>query len=443
MRTRIAQMIARVRQPGFFRDILSVAMGSAGSQAIVILSSPILLRVYEPTELGIQAVCVSLLFVSVVSSLRYNQAIPLPKDNDKARSIIDLTMVVVTLMAVLVGVVLWAFGDQIAGFTKTPTITEFLWLLPIIFLLGGTTEVFLNAALRMKRFKALGYAQVVQSGVQVIFQISVGLIDPSAKTLMLGLVAGSLAAILVYVVNLGLARPKLGKMRLFSRPSTLWKTAGEYRKFPLLAAPAALINAAAAQVMPILLAAFYSTNVVGWLVLAQRVVGLPITTIGYGVSQVFFQRAAEQQNQDQTQLLSLYRRAARTLFLIGLLPIGLLAVIAPYIVGLVFGQQWVHAGWYVTILAPMFLCQFAVSPLSQIVAVIGAQKIQLIWDITRFALVVGAIYLSAYAKLSADICVAIYGLVMSASYIYLYYLTIRAIKAQKAAEIAPAPQDKV
>ncbi len=430
MKARVVKLIDRLRRPSFARDIAKVASGSMGSQIILILAAPILMRIYNPADYGVFAVCTSILFLSVAASLRFNQAIPLPKTNKEAASITQLALAVLLIMTILFGISFHIFGHQIANIVKNPVITEYFWMLTAIFLITGISEILLSISLRLVYFKAVAYAQVAQSGSQVLYQISAGFIDPNPRHLLFGIVVGNSIAIIVYCLFFyrSLAR-NFPSIQLFNR-SLLWKSAVNYRKFPLLATPSQIINSASIQITPFLLATFYSTSVVGWLAMAQRVIGLPIAAIGYGVSQVFFQRSAKIGNENPSELLILYRKTAGSMLIISLIPLGLLAITAPFLFGMVFGEQWSQSGLYVTILIPMFMCQFVVSPLSQIMAVISAQQVQLTWDLSRFALIAGLISVSALLEMSATACILVYSLGMSASYVWLYFLTVKTIKTR-------------
>ncbi|WIV51417.1 oligosaccharide flippase family protein [Marivivens sp. LCG002] len=428
MKSYLRGILDRVRRPGFLRDILAVSSGSMGSQLIAILSSPILLRIYSPHDLGVQAVCISLLFVSVVASLKYNQAIPLPAEDNDAIVIAQLSVVVVLAMTIGIGLIFYVIGGKIVGATNTPSVIEYLWILPLIFLLLGISEVFLSVCIRFEKFKAVGIAQISQSGAQVLYQTLAGLLAPTPMQLVLGILVGNLVAMIIYASSLRREVTSFTIIKDSFSLDRLWQAAKFHKKFPILSAPAQIINAASIQATPLLLAVFYSTNVVGWLALAQRLVGLPITVIGYGVSQVFFQHSAKLQNQKPWELLSLYQRTARSLLLICLVPFLLIAILAPMIFGWVFGPEWTEAGAYVRLLIPMFICQFAIAPLSYITAVISAQRLQLIWDIGRLVLIVGLTYTAAFLKLDASVCIALYGLAMSASYIWLFFATSSALK---------------
>lgn len=421
----VATLLARVRSPGFLRDVVAVSSGSLGSQAIVVLLSPILMRIYSPAEVGVQALCLSLLVVGVVGSLRYNQSIPLPKQDVDAMLLVVASFLAIFATTSCVALGVYFYGPVLFEITGATAVQGYLWLILVLFLMMGTLDVLLSTAVRFQLFGCLGKAQVTQSSVQMAYQIGAGFLgDPTAKHLLLGVLVGNIASLIVYAYSVSKTIDRELLKETSNRIHELRRNVAVYWRFPLLAAPSALVNASSVQITPLLLAAFYSTQVVGWFALAIRVVGLPITTIGYGVSQVFFQRSAQLQHQSPGQLLTLYKKTARGLLLVAIVPIGLLMLTGPFLFAIVFGEEWRESGRYIVALAPMLICQFVISPLSQIMAVINAQRTQLLWDVSRFVMVVCTICLCGELDLSPFLSVLSYSLVMTLSYIWLYWLTL-------------------
>ena len=137
--------------------------------------------------------------------------------------------------------------------------------------------------------------------------------------------------------------------------------------------------------------------------------------------------SAEVQNQTPAELLALYTKAARALLVISILPITVLALTGPQVFSIIFGERWSDAGLYASLLAPMFISQFVVSPLSTIMAVISAQKQQLMWDVTRLVAIGTTVFVAGQLNLDAVYCIAMYGACMTLCYIWLYLLTRKQI----------------
>jgi len=68
--------LRRLAQSRFFRGVVAIAGGTAIAQAVGVLLSPIITRLYTPEAMGLWGLFVSFLGVaSVVSTLRYEVAI--------------------------------------------------------------------------------------------------------------------------------------------------------------------------------------------------------------------------------------------------------------------------------------------------------------------------------------------------------------------------------
>src|SRR6187431_1744880 len=91
------------RRGTFVRGVAAIAAGTAGGQLLVLASAPILSRQYEPAAFGALAVFLAIaLIVTSVGSLRYEIAIPLPRDDRVAADLVVICAVLLVGGAVLV-----------------------------------------------------------------------------------------------------------------------------------------------------------------------------------------------------------------------------------------------------------------------------------------------------------------------------------------------------
>jgi O-antigen/teichoic acid export membrane protein len=125
-------------------------------------------------------------------------------------------------------------------------------------------------------------------------------------------------------------------------------------------------------------------------------------------------------------------------------PFGLLALSGPWLFSVVFGREWAETGRYFQVLAPMCLTQLVVVPLSQTLAILERQSLQLGWDAARLALLVGVFAGSRHAGLAPYPAIALFGIAMTAAYIVLYLLMLSGIArgevAWKGERVEEAPQ---
>ncbi|NER94659.1 MAG: oligosaccharide flippase family protein [Symploca sp. SIO1B1] len=401
---------------------------TALAQALTILASPLLTRLYTPEDFGILAVYTSLLSLFVVvGSWRYQLAIPIASNDLAAANVLALSVIALVFMTLLSGFAMGILGSNIVTWTNAPELQPYLWLLPLGLFGAGMYQVLNYWAIRKKTFGYLAQTKLSQGVGQLITQLVLGLIHFRPLGLLLGDVVGRVAgssriATLAWKQNHTVFREiSVSQMR---------SVASRYWRFPVLSGSSALLNSAGLQLPALLIAAFYGTQVAGWFALGQRIIGIPMALIGISVSQVYFSEAARLLRDNPEELRQFFFKTTRRLLTIGILPIGILAMGGPWLFNLVFGKAWLEAGKYVQILALMFLCQFVVVPISQTLNVIERQDLQLAWDVSRLFLVIGSLQVSTILELPARTAIILYGIAMLFSYCCLFLLTSMALNQQ-------------
>ena len=79
--------------------------GTAGAQMLTVLAAPLLTRLYSSEDFGLLSVYTSLLaLIGVVSSLRYELAIPLPEDDGEAANVAVLSLIFVGVNTLLTSI---------------------------------------------------------------------------------------------------------------------------------------------------------------------------------------------------------------------------------------------------------------------------------------------------------------------------------------------------
>jgi len=386
---------ARLTRGSFTWNVTVLAGGTALGQAISVLASPILTRLYTPDDFGVLAVYSSILgILSVVASWRYELAIPLPERDEEAVNLVALSLGIVVLMSCGVGIGMWFLGNQIVQWVNAPTLRSYLWLIPIGVLMVGSYQVFNYWAVRQQAFEAIAKTRFNQGLAATLAQIVGGFLQDGPMGLIVGQIVGQCAGL----VTLARLVRSVGKAKLETIGwENLKRMAHRYRKFPCLSNFSGLINSAGLQIPTILLAALYGAQVAGWFALAQRVLGTPMSLVGQAIAHVYMGTGSRLVYKDVKALRSLFLKTAARLVLIGSIPLGILAIAGPGLFTRVFGSNWENAGRYVQILCMASLAQFVIVPLSQTVNILERQDWQLKWDIFRLLLVSLSIVLTSVA----------------------------------------------
>ena len=364
-------------------DISSVAGGTVVAQGIGILLIPIISRIYSPADFGIASVFVSTITIfSLISGLGYFFAIPLPKSDRYANSVIILTFLLHTIFTVLLALLLLTLGTDFFKKIGLEELYSYKMLIPLGIFMVGLYNILTQWAIRSKSFSSIGKTKIAQSLVGNISKIILGVINIKPLGLLLGDIlsraSGSTTLLKEIVAARGL--PKTNKR-------DIRRVAIKYRNFPLFDIWSNLLNAAGYHLVPYLILIFYSSRITGYFSMAYTLMAIPGSLIGSAIGQVFVQRAATAYHKGSISDITL--KTFIILLRFSLFPILLLSSMSPFIFSIVLGETWKEAGIYSMLLGPWVMIMFIQSPLSSIFSIMGQQKqalfIEIAYSVTRIA----------------------------------------------------------
>ncbi|SOY82787.1 conserved membrane hypothetical protein [Cupriavidus taiwanensis] len=357
----------------FLRSVLALVTGTAAGQLILVLSTPLLTRLYHPTDFGVFAVFTAVMSVIlVVSSLRYEFAIPLPKGQANARRLLLGVLGINGIASLLSLLVVAVFRHDIATHCKTPELADYLWLLPLVILCAGSYKALNYWAVRGNNYGVIAKTKLSQSFANVLTQFAAGLGGMGAIGLILGQLVGLTAGTARLARGAGLgsmlrqAGQALPRIRLLL---------GRYHRFPKYDVPAALVDVVGTQMPNFLLAALFSPIVAGYYMLAERVLMMPMTLLAQAVAQVML--GATQDKARNKTLDRLAVKVVSVLTAVVALPTLLVFWAGPDIFALVFGQGWREAGVYASWMMLGLAAQFLYSPVSILLMATEGQQLNL------------------------------------------------------------------
>lgn len=372
----------------FFGAVMTLASASAAGQLIIIVAMPILTRLYTPESFGVLAVFASLLgVVLVVSSLRYELSIPLPRQVNSAYQLVIIALVINWLSAALLAIVVGFCRYRIAAWMDTPLLGELLWILPVGVVSGGTYKILNYWAVRNKDYRRIAITKLTQSSANVVAQIVGGLLGLGANALVVGQIIGQSVGITRLAKGLNLRALKT----TFSKKRSV-VLLSEYKNFPKYDAPAAAINAASAHLPNIAMALIFGPKIAGLYYLADRILAVPMSMISQAVGQVLFSQARDDIAQGVLKARAV--SIIKGLLLLLVIPIGIVVGLAEPAFTLIFGESWSVAGQFASWLIFGLAMQFIYSPLSMILVATNGQSVNLIIQVVILFLKVGAFLLA-------------------------------------------------
>lgn len=410
-------------------NVLALSGGSVVAQGLAILAAPIMSRLFAPSAFGVAEVYAAIVgVIASIGCLRYELAIVLPKRDDDAASVLGLCVVLaaaVTLILVLGA----AFGGQaILLAVKATALIPYRWIIPFSVFVGCMTLLLTYWNQRHKQFRRLASVRIAGSVIAVAVTLTIGFLGwRSATGLVIARLSG--AVIAPAILLLLLCRYEGGFLRRNVTISGMVRMAKRYKKFPLFSSWTTFVGNATLQAPTLLLAGFFGPVVAGLYALSKRTLSLPVRVLGLSVGQVFYQRvaAAKASGEDMSGIVA---NVCCKLITIGLLPLLIIALTAPDVFGLIFGQRWSQAGIYASILTPCLFIEFVFSPLAVLFFVLERQGLDLWTRIITAALVIGSLLVGGTVIRNATLTIAILSFVASIGMLWRLSFLLKAVNAR-------------
>lgn len=438
MRLRSATIMWRNRlsvlhKQKFLGHVAALMTGSVIAQAVPVLLSPVLTRLFSPDDFAAFALFMAVNgVISVVAAGRYDQAIMLPADDADAASLVGLCWLILgTVCLILTFLVVISYGRLPEDWLRILH-GEWLYLLPLAVFVTASFQILSNWNNRCGRFPQLAMARASQGVSTGAAQCGLGYGGLHATGLIWGWVGGQCAGLALLVSkNLASLREAGGQLNR----AGIFSVAREYRRFPLLSTWGAVFDSGALMMVLLIISHTFSSTVTGLFSFTQRVLAIPLFLISSAVAQVLHQRIARLNHENAADILPTILRAGATLTAIALPFVGILALFGVELFTIVFGQTWAEAGRYAGLLSLAVGIRFIVSPLTVIMALNHNVKSGVQWQIFYFFSVAATLWLGRHLPIESFLKLYVAHELLLYS---LYFLVI--VKcAQRRPEPVPSP----
>jgi lipopolysaccharide exporter len=364
-----------------------ISIGTVLGQAFIMLSMPIISRLYSPEDMGQLIIYTSVIgLFTTIAALHYELAIPLPFSKKRAAELTVASFLIVAVLTCIMLLILYVAGAPLLQLIKADSLVQIMYLLPIGFAITGVGNIWTLFSIRYQTHKRNALSKTMQGIGQAIAQIVAGYMSLNWIWLIFGQLFGLILSI-VPLVNIDLFKQINLKSRFaFVRVYVLLK---KYKKFPFVAVPSSFIVSITNNSPPLLLAAFFGSNIAGFYGLGFRVLQIPIRFVGQAVSQVFLGQSAQAKREGV--LSQLVSKIFRAIFGFSLHTFVPLVFFAPSLFSVVFGNDWTDAGIYTQWLTPWLLAGFIATPLSMLVTVLQKQEEELFFQIIYLIVIATAL----------------------------------------------------
>jgi lipopolysaccharide exporter len=405
----------------FGKDVTKLVSGTVVAQIVLLLSYPVLTRLYDPEAMGVFSLFVSIVsIIATISCLRYNYAILIPENEKEAQNIFATCLGILSCICFISLVVLWICQNTIVNILDAPSLYNYILYIPLLVFIEGLFIILRYWNSRKKQFGSQAVAKTTQSVSIVGGQLGFGVAGAATSvSLIIAEILGRSVGVLLLLYNF--IRTDLSQFRTSLQRRLMKDLLVRYKKFVLIDPWSALVNSISWQLPVLLLAGYFSPVIAGFYALGFKAFQMPMSLIGSSIEQVFFQRAAILKREGGLNIL--LEDVVKIFLMFTSIPIILLTVTGGDIFAVVFGEIWREAGVYTQILALWAFVWVIASPLNTLLQVLELHSIGFIMLfmnlITRAAsLMIGGYYNDIYLAL---ILFAISGILVYGSLIYIYF----------------------
>jgi len=393
--------------------------GSATGQLLALLCTPLLTRLYSPTDFSEVALLVGVAsFVSVICTMRYEVAILLPSNEKNAVAIAGLAIFLAIIINIIFFIGILLFESYILKFFSFSQYGNWLFLLPLFTLLIALFSIVNMWNCRKDKFRNIAIASLSQQVGYVVISVIIGLLSPIFNGLVIGRLSSQLIALCALI------RGEFFKLmaNVFSSSSSRLysKVASEYRQFPLFNMPYSLLGVISRETIIVIFSMTGSAAAAGSYALVRTIFNAPVGLISSSVSPVFYREAAVGLCAENLQ-----QRTLSMFYSIVLLFAPLYTFFAFWsseLFAIVFGEQWSEAGEFFGLMAPVGFMMLLTSWPERSFEVAGKQHISLGLQFFFDALSVALIILMKIKGAEEKQCIAVYA--TTSLFFHLSYLAI-------------------
>ncbi|MRM24570.1 type 8 capsular polysaccharide synthesis protein Cap8K [Staphylococcus aureus] len=350
----------------FIGDSFLMILSSGIAQVILIITTPIITRLYSPAEFGEFTIFsnIAMILIPIINA-RYDLLIVNAK-NDRSANILSQISFLISLLILLILIPILA----ISAWLYPNFILDFIFIIIMLFLVS-LTNIFTNYLNKERKYKVLSLINVFRVGSMALLQIIFGLLSLGSLGLIIGFslsyITGITLGYKTFKKHFNIVRNKEETKALFL----------ENKNQLVYSTPSILLNSLSFSVVVFFIGILYTNTEVGIYGMAIRVLGIPVTIISLGLSKIFMQQANDYYI-ERGNFRNLLLKFSSTLVIVSIILYVPLYLFSEELVNILIGHSWVDAITVIKIVIPLFVIRLIVSTVSLSVIVLQKQQLELI-----------------------------------------------------------------
>jgi O-antigen/teichoic acid export membrane protein len=374
-------------------------MSSSGLSILIqFVFFTILARIYSPAVYGIFGIFnLYTTTLGNASTLGYNQAFVIPKEDREFSSLLRLTIWIAVVFSVLTTLLSFIAGPQILAYFDHEDMGVWVYFIGPTVLLMAFDRITSDWAIRNKEFKG-----------QVKLSVGITLVTKIFNALF-GWLVSATAAGLVFTTLLQYALRAIGysiytlvdfKSKMLDKHSwsELFATGKKYKEFPLYIYWGNVINIFSNSLpAAILVSVGFTLDDIGFYSYSLVMLDMPIRILGSGIYSVFSQKAAELVHGRMSELAGITWKLYRMMTIVCLFFSATVYVFGEKLYLLLLAERWGPAGRLAEVLIIFYFFRMISTPLSALFGILKKESqffvFQIILSVARIiTLYVGVMF---------------------------------------------------
>ena len=326
--------------------------------------------------------------ILVASSLRYDDAIVLPKKDKESTNLLGLSLIFSFIINSSILIIFLTARDKILSFLNLPENfpSSMLALIPVgafLFSVYGSLNAWL---IRKKKYVAISVNKLVRRTMEGASQVALALLKiPNGLIFsdMIGQTA-NVATVAVQTKRNGL------NLRVLSKPKLKY-VFRKYSEFPKYNLVPALMSTCSYLLPPIFINKYFSSESAGFFDLSKLVLSLPLAFVAASLTSVILQKVSEKFNKRESFIKDL-KPVVIIVGLIAVAEILLILLFGEDLFRIAFGKQWINSGSISRIMVWSFAINFIVASFSNIFVAMRRIKTYSIWQFCYFLAIMSLVF---------------------------------------------------
>ena len=384
----IRKKILYIKSSDFIKNIATLLSGNILGYGINLVLLPIISRIYTQSALGEYDLLISSAnIVLPILQLSLLLVIMIPSDEMVAKIICRIILYFTLIGSAIICCILFFLAPGFYLFKLNVPYAYGLILFSGYLILYNLQNIYYSYTNRKKLYSVLFWNPIIMSATNGILSIVLGKCNGGSS----GYMIGTLASYAVAVMHM---KKHVHPFQCEQSPVKIYSVLKQYKKYPLVQLPSALVSNIAIQLPAQFLGRMFSVTILSGYTMACKILSVPVSLLAVPVNRVYYRTLIEKLENGENAGEFAFTLVKNNIMM-AFVPIGFLMIFGDIITGFFLGSEWAVSGVYISILGVMYLLKYCSSCMSGTFVAVGRQDLSLGFSVFTL-LLYGGCFIFAY-----------------------------------------------